>query len=112
MRGQAMPGPPANLYVALYNGDPDAGGTEVTTQVIASGRPTGVFSTSTAKTMSNTQVIDFGASAGAVTITHMAVLDAKTAGNIFQSKQLSSQRQVAQGDPIRYAVGTLTFLIP
>lgn len=112
MRGVAMPAPPANLYVALYNGDPDSGGTEVTTQVLASGRPTGVFSQSTAKSMSNTQVVDFGNSAGAVTITHMAVLDAKTGGNIFQSKQLSSQRQIAQGDPVRYPVGGLTFLIP
>lgn len=112
MRGQAMPAAPAAMYVALYNGDPDSGGTEVTTQVLASGRPTGSFSASTAKSIANTSVIDFGNSAGAVTITHMAVLDAKTSGNILQSKQLSAQRQVAQGDPVKYQIGALSFVIP
>lgn len=112
IRGVSMPAAPSAIYVALYNGDPDSGGTEVTTQVLASGRPTGTFSASTAKSISNTAVIDFGNSAGAVTITHMAILDAKTSGNIIQSKQLSAQRQVAQGDPVKYPIGNLTFNIP
>jgi hypothetical protein len=112
MRGVQMPSPPASMFVGLFNGDPDAGGTEVTTQVLASGRPTGTFSASTAKSISNTTVIDFGNSAGAVTITHMAVFDAKTGGNIFQSKALSAQRQIAQGDPVKYPIGNLSFSFP
>jgi hypothetical protein len=42
--GNAMPTAPANLYLALYNGDPKSGGTEVTTTIRVAGRITATFS--------------------------------------------------------------------
>jgi len=103
--------PPQKLYLALFNGDPETTGTEVTTTIRTTGRPEIPFTASTAKSIQNSADVDFGASAGSATITHFGVYDAPTGGNLWFPKQISAQRQVAQGDPVKYPSGNLKFNI-
>ncbi len=104
----------AGLFVGLYNGDPtDAGtgGAEVTTTIRTAGRVTvalGTVSGSPANA-SNSAIVDFGNAAGATTITHFAVFDAATGGNMLFSAPLTGGSQaIAQGNAVSFAVGALT----
>lgn len=103
-------------FVALFNGDPTdtgSGGTEVTTTIRAAGRvpislgaPTGSSGTRSAV---NDAVVDFGDADGAVaSVTHFALFDATTGGNLLASGQLSAPQTIAANNPVRFAVGALT----
>ena len=114
LRGTQMPTPPTALYVALYNGDPtDAGtgGTEVTTSVRAAGRVAATYSAPSGKSMTNSAAVSFGNSASAVaSVTHFAVFDAATGGNMLGSNALQSGAgAVAAGSLVSYAAGALTW---
>lgn len=109
----AMPTAPAALYLALYNGDPKGAGTEVTTTIRAAGRITASFTvpaSGSTNTMSSSADADFGAAAGGATVTHVAVCDAASAGNILASKSVGTN-VVSAGQDVKFSAGNLTFTI-
>ncbi len=113
-RGTAMPTAPAALYVALFNGDPtDAGtgGTEVTTSVRTAGRVAATFGAPSGKSMANSAAVSFGNAANAVgSVTHFAVFDAASGGNMLGSNSLGSGAgAISAGAAVSFATGALTW---
>lgn len=108
----AMGSAPADIYVALYNGDPTdagSGGTEVTTTIDASGRKAVTWGSPSGKAMSNSGDVDFGTADAGATVSHIGLFDASTSGNMVGSFALSPSRSVSTGDPVKFATGDLTF---
>lgn len=95
LAGQAMPAAPALLYMALFNGDPKSGGSEVTTTVRPSGRPSITWlvpaSNDIDNFITNSATVDFGLSAGNATLTHSAIFDAPSGGKMICAKALPGQ---------------------
>lgn len=109
-----MPAAPAALYVALFNGDPtDAGtgGTEVTTTIRAAGRVAVTFGAiSGGGTMASNAAVNFGNAAGSATVTHFAIFDAASAGNLLGSAALTGGSQsITAGTAVSFASGALTW---
>lgn len=114
VNGATMPAAPATRYVALFNGDPTdagSGGTEVTTTVRAAGRVAATFSRSGGVLTSNADA-DFGAAAGAATISHFGIFDAATAGNLLMYGPLTGGAQsVGAGTNVKFASGALVLSV-
>jgi hypothetical protein len=70
-------------YVATFNGDPLGAGSENTTSIRAAGRPacTSAMGTASGGSITNTTAVNFGDSAGAASVTHLAIYDAASTGN-------------------------------
>ena len=101
---------PTTWYIALSTAaTTDAGSvTEPSTGGYA--RQAVTFSV-TSDTASNTAQIDFVSSADWAAITHVAVFDASTAGNMLFHGPLTTSRDPASGDTIRFAAGALTLTL-
>jgi hypothetical protein len=100
---------PTAVYVALFTAAPSdsGGGTEVSGGSYA--RVAATFSAASGGATSNSGVIDFGtASASWGTITHMAIFDASTAGNMLAWAPLAASKTVASGDAFQVPAGSLT----
>lgn len=110
IRGTAYTAPSA-VYVALFNGDPtDAGtgGSEVTAAIRTAGRVAATFGAPSAKSMSNSAVVSFGNAAAAATVTHYALFDAASGGNMLDSAPLTGgSMSVAANSAVSFAVGAL-----
>ncbi len=108
---------PASVYIALFSTDPtNAGsGTEVTATVRVAGRLAASFGTvstsGSGASMSNSAIVDFGVSAGAVTITHFALYDAASAGNLIMFGPLTVSKTLAIGDSAKFNTGDLTLTV-
>jgi hypothetical protein len=89
IKGSAFASAPSGVYVGLFNGDPTdagSGGTEVTTTDV-----------------------DFGNAAGDATISHFALFDAASAGNMLYSGPLTGGTQsVSSGTGVKFNSGSLT----
>jgi hypothetical protein len=128
-RGQAFT-PPATWYVALFTAAPSdaGGGTEVSgtgyarvgiassTANFAATNAAGSTanpSTGTSGTTSNNVAINFPTPGGSWgTITHCALFDASSGGNMMGQGALATARTVTDaGTPVSFAAGTLTFQI-
>ncbi len=114
LRGTAMGASPSGLYVALFNGDPTdtaIAATEVTTTIRAAGRVAATFGAPNASNViANSAIIDFGAAAGAATISHMAVFDAAAGGNMMWSWPVSGGGAAFATLPVSFAIGTCSFI--
>lgn len=103
---------PTAWYIALFTAAPtDAGGgTELSTGGYT--RQAVTFSV-TGDTASNTAQIDFvnNGAADWANITDVAVFDASTAGNMLFHGALTTPRDPALGDTIRFAAGALTLTL-
>ena len=102
---------PATHYVALYTTAPDdtGAGTEVTGGSYA--RQSMAF-TVTADTASNTANVEFPkATASWGTVTHFAILDAVSAGNMMCYGTLTASKAVASGDTLRFNAGELDITV-
>lgn len=109
-KGTAMPTAPTTVYVALFNGDPTAagsGGTEVTTTIRVAGRVGIAWGTVASRAVSNNANVDFGAAAGGATVTHAAIFDASSAGNMLGFTPLDNTRVIAAADPVVIPTGDL-----
>jgi hypothetical protein len=53
---------------------------------------------------------DFGAAAGGATVTHVAVCDAASSGNILASHSVGSNT-ISAGQDVKFSAGNLTFTI-
>lgn len=113
IKGTTMPAAPAAVFVALFNGDPTpagTGGTEVTTTIRTAGRVAVTFGAFSGGLMSNSAIVNFGNAVAGATVTHFAVFDAASAGNMLGSAALSSGSQViSTGNPVAFAIGSLVW---
>lgn len=127
LRGQAI-GTPATWYVALFTAAPSdaGGGTEVTGGSYArasfsaslanwsgtQGAGTTAASSGTGGASSNNAVISFPLpSAGWGTVTHFALMDAASAGNMWIQKSLTTPKTINSGDTVRFDANTMTLTI-
>lgn len=110
LRGTALTA--VSGFVALFNGDPSAAGTEVTTTIRTAGRLGVTFGAPTNGVMSNSAAVNFGNAVGAATVTHVAIYDAASAGNLIGFAALTNGTQsVSAGNPVSFAIGALTFTV-
>lgn len=116
LKGTTFPSAPASVYVGLFSSDPtDTGsaGTEVTTTIRAAGRVAVSFGANSgtgdgATSIANDALVDFGNAAAGASVTHYGIFDAASAGNILVSNSLVSAKTVGTGDPVSFAIGTIT----
>jgi hypothetical protein len=112
-RNQAF-SPPTTLYFALFTAAPtDAGaGTEVSGGSyarVAKTASTNGFTAASGGTATNSEDIDFGtASADWGTVTHFAVFDALTSGNLLGWGVLGTAKTINSGDGGKFLAGSLT----
>ena len=100
---------PATVYAALFTTDPtDAGsGTEVTggsyaRTAITFGSPSNGVTTNSADVTFPTCTVAWG------TVTHMAIYDASTSGNLLYHTPLDASKTVDSGDIFKISSGNLS----
>lgn len=103
---------PTAWYVGLFTAAPSdtGGGTEVTGNGYAR-VATGTMSISgTSTTATNAAAIEFAAASGGNwgTITHAAIFDASSSGNMLAWAALTTSRTINDGDVFRIPAGSLT----
>lgn len=116
LRGAGAPAAVAGVFLDLFNGDPQAAGASVLAAVTGSAtRPTVTGSLGAAANGSSTNaaVVNItSAAAGGGTITHMALYDAATGGNLLASHALTSGNMVVTaGNAIQINAAGLTLSI-
>lgn len=98
---------PTAWYVALYTAAPSdsGGGTELSGSAYV--RQSVAFTVS-GDTASNTSAIEFPAATGNWgTITHAAVFDASSGGNMLAHSALTASKTIENGDVFRITAGSL-----
>jgi hypothetical protein len=104
---------PTAWYVGLFTAAPSdtGGGTEVTGNAYAR-VATGTISVSGAAptTATNSAAIEFAAASGGNwgTVTHAAIFDASTSGNMLAWAALTTSRTINDGDVFRIPASSLT----
>ncbi len=116
IKGAAMPSAPSGLHVGLFTADPtDSGSTtnEVTATIRAAGRVAAPFGATAnasggGRQIANNAIVDFGDADGAPSgpLTHFAIFDAASGGNMLGSGSLGSVN-VAAGNLVSFASGAL-----
>jgi hypothetical protein len=106
---------PTAWYVGLFTGAPSdtGGGTEVSGSGYVR-KVTGTITVSgTATTATNSAAIEFAAASGGNwgTITHAAIFDAETSGNMLAWAPLTTQRIINDGDVFRVPASSLTITL-
>ena len=94
---------PSTLYVALFtSATSDAGGgTEVSGNAYA--RQSIAFNTAAAGSTTNAASVEFPTATGSWgTITHVALFDASTSGNMLIHSALTASKTIASGDVFRF----------
>lgn len=99
------------IYQALFNGDPESAGTEVTTTIRAAGRVAITLGTVTDGAVTNSADTDFGTADAGATISYLAVYDAASAGNLLAKSAVSPSKTVTTGDPVLIPAGDNDFTI-
>lgn len=104
----------ASLRLALFTADPtDAGNlNEIATGTWYSRQATGAWTAPSpsngSQVCTNVASVTFPAVTGqAVTVTHVGVFDANTAGNMLFSAPMTSAKTLQPGDVLSFAPGTL-----
>lgn len=119
LRGNGAPTAIADVFLDIYNGDPQGAGSSVLATVTGSATRSSVKTALGAATAaapsvsSNAAVIAISASAAAgATISHIALFDAATAGNLIGSHALTSGTQtVVTGNPVSVPAAGLSISI-
>lgn len=101
---------PATVYVGLFTADPGVAGSQASE--VAAGeyaRQAVTFGVPSGGTSANTGIITFPTAVGSWgTITHGAILDALTVGNMLYHGALAASKTVDPGDTVSFAVSALT----
>jgi hypothetical protein len=103
---------PTAWYVGLFTAAPSdtGGGTEVSGSGYVR-KATGTITVSgTGTTATNSAAIEFDAASGGNwgTVTHAAIFDAETSGNMLAWAQLTTARTINDGDVFRVPASSLT----
>jgi len=97
---------PTTVYIGLYTSATGAagGGTEVSGNGYT--RKAMAFDAASAGASDNTSAVEFDTATGSWgTITHTAVLDASTSGNMLMENALTASKVIASGDVFRFQAG-------
>lgn len=106
IKGTAFGTAPTTVYASLWNGDPDAAGTEVTGSISLT-RQAITWGAVASRAMSNSADINFGTSSGSATVTFVAIYDATVAGNEICKKSITSTA-ITNGLAVKILSGNLT----
>jgi hypothetical protein len=105
IKGTTMGTAPTAIYAALFNGDPDSAGTEVTgTHNLT--RQAVTFGSVSARAMSNSAEVNFGTTNNTDTITYVVLYDASSGGNEISKKAITSAT-TASGEKVAIAAAAL-----
>lgn len=112
-----MPARPTALYIALFNGNPKTSGVEVGSSV-NSGSPRqavtfSALASGAGHLLTSSAAVDFGNSeSGGVTITHIGLFDASSAGNLMASKGVNGGSvTIALNSSVKFPSGQISFNI-
>jgi hypothetical protein len=105
IKGTAFGTAPASAYAALWNGDPDAGGTEVTGTVNLT-RQAVTWGSVSSRALTNTAEVNFGTANAGATVTFVTLEDAASASNRLSKKAIASAG-VTSGEKVAIAAGAL-----
>jgi hypothetical protein len=98
---------PATVYAALFVGDPQGAGSEVSAGGYA--RQSASFGSASGLSVDNDAEIEFGpATASWGTVDYAALYDASSNGNLLVSGALSSSKTIESDDKLNFAVGNLS----
>jgi hypothetical protein len=105
---------PATVYLALYTSDPGVGDTGTEAAGTGYARQAITFGTSSSRIISNTAKITFPAAGagGWGTVTHVALKDAATLGNLLKFKALGASLVVNEGVVVEVPIGDLDIQFP
>ena len=105
---------PTAWYVALYTSAPNdastgsTGGTEVSGNGYSRQSVTFAAASSPGGTTTSTNAQSFTASGGNFgTVTHMAIIDASSGGNMIWHGALTTSRTVSDGDTLTFSAGNI-----
>jgi hypothetical protein len=105
---------PTAWYVALYTSAPNdastgsSGGTEVSGNGYSRQSVTFAAASSPGGTTTSTNAQSFTASGGDFgTVTHMAIIDASSGGNMIWHGALTTSRVVSDGDTLTFSAGNI-----
>jgi hypothetical protein len=100
---------PTTLYLALHTADPaeDGSGAEVSTVGTAYARQTVTFTVSGNTATTDAAVEYSTATASFGTVSHVAIWDASTTGNMLAYAALTSSKVIDTGDVLRIPAGDL-----
>jgi hypothetical protein len=111
LRNQSF-SPPATVYLALYTAAPgeSGGGTEVSggsyaRQAVTLSAASGGASSNSADITFPTATADWG------TITHCALMDASTGGNMLMYTALDASKTVNNGDTLKFNASSLEIAV-
>jgi hypothetical protein len=114
----AMPSMPANVYLALFNGNPKSSGVEVGATVNSTTpRKEITFSalaSGAAHLLTSNNAQDWGNSEGGASLSHVAVFDNPTpgSGNMYFSKPVSGGTlSISASSAVKFNAGATTFNI-
>lgn len=105
---------PSAWFVALYTVAPDdaGGGTEVSGSGYTRKAASFNAASTPGGTTSNSAVVSWTAAGGSFgTVTHVAIFDASSAGNLLWQGGLSTPKTVNDGDTIQFSSGNLTLTL-
>jgi hypothetical protein len=98
--------PPATVYIGLYTTATGAGGTGTEVTGGSYARQSMAFDASASGAIDNTAAVEFPtATASWGTVTHTAVLDAATSGNMLAETALTASKAIGSGDVFRFQAG-------
>jgi hypothetical protein len=113
LKGNAFPSAPADIYLALFDGDPKGAGTEITELVNYTGRlviSLEALSGGTDVSVASDADVDFGNSLDDVDLSHVAVFDDPVAGNLLWAKALPGGPYViTTGMPVKFNAAAIVF---
>lgn len=103
---------PSNVYLALYTSDPGEGNTGTELSGNGYSRQLITFTTASGGVATNSSEETFTASGGNFgTITHYALFDASTSGNMLMYAPLTTPRTVSDGESLRVPVGAISITV-
>jgi hypothetical protein len=108
IKGTTFGTAPTNVYVSLWNGDPDSAGTEVTGTVSLTTQAV-TFGSVSSRAMSNSGDISFGTASGSASVTYVVLADNATygSGNQICKKSISTV-SITNGLVVKILTGNLT----
>lgn len=106
MKGSAFGSAPSSVYAALYNGDPDSGGTELTGTINLT-RQAVTWGSVSARAVSNSAEVNFGTANSTGTATYVVLFDASSSGNELSKKSISSA-SITSGEKVAIAIAALS----
>jgi hypothetical protein len=113
--GNAMPAEPANVYLALFDGDPKGAGSEVTATIDATGRKAVSWATlasGTGNVLTSNADADFGDADSGADVSHVGLYDASSSGNLLGSHELvGGPYTITAGAPVNFPSGNITYTI-